>query len=208
MVQFGSPELFEKDHLIRFQQLEYANNRFHQILSNKRNQVKDKVDEFTTLFVKGYGNDPELISCIRELFFNSRELLDSLLFYINKSTENQTNKSFIPFFKTLMKGDYDKIDLTILSFLKDNFTYVFHIRKFRNEIKNKISNAEFILVTDKIIAKFKLPIKQDERDLIEFLEIPKKEEALSKGLYHCQLNLNIYFPEIIDFWRLVFNNMK
>ena len=129
MVQFGIPESFKNDHILRFEQLEYANRRFAEIATKKQHDVKDKVDKHTTLFVKGYGNDQELISCFRELLFNSRELLDSLLFYINKATKNNTNKSFLPFAKSLMDSKYDKFDLPIINFLKTNITYIFHIRK-------------------------------------------------------------------------------
>ena len=95
MVQFGSPQLYEKDHRVRFGQILYANRRFEEITAERKEQVKDKVDDHTTLFIKGYGTDTELISCFRELLFNSRELLDSLLFYINKATNGKTNKKFL-----------------------------------------------------------------------------------------------------------------
>jgi hypothetical protein len=208
MVKFGSPELFFKDHEVRFGQLITANNRFQQISAAKRDQVKDKVDDHTSLFIKGYGTDPELISCFRELLFNSRELLDSLLFYIQKETEGKTNKKFLPFAKSLMSGSYDDIQYEILPFLKLNFTYVFHLRKFRNEIKNRVSNIEFLLITKQVTARFQVPIPSDEKALIEFLEINNKDQAMKKGSYYCQINLSEYFPGVIDFWRTVFSIMK
>jgi hypothetical protein len=202
------PELFKDDHILRFEQLGYANGRFTKIALAKNSEVKDKVDKYTTLFIKGHGNDKELISCFRELLFNSRELLDSLLFYINKATKNNTNKSFLPFAKALMKGHYDKYNLPILIFLKINITYIFHIRKFRNELKNKISNIEFLLVTNKIVARFELPITKDEVELIPYLDIQNRDQALARGSYYCQLTLNEYFPEVIQFWKAVFEIMK
>lgn len=208
MVKFGKPEFFKKDHIVRFEQLVYANKRFNQILIKKKNEIKDKIDEHTKLFIKGYGNDQELISSFRELLFNSRELLDSLLFYINKASNNNTKKSFLPFAKSLMKGQYDKYNLPILNFLKINITYIFHIRKCRNEIKNNISKIEFLLMTDKVIAKFELPISKDEIELIQYLDIRNKDQALARGSYFCQLTLNEYFPEIIQFWETVFGIMK
>lgn len=208
MVKFGSPEMFLKDHEVRFGQLINANKRFQQFSVVKQEQVKDKVDDFTTLFIKGYGTDPELISCFRELLFNSRELLDSLLFYIHKETEGKTNKKFLPFAKSLMNGAYDDIQHEIIPFLKLNSTYVFHIRKFRNEIKNRVSNIEFLLITNQINAKLHVPIPSDEKALIEFLEIKNKDQALEKGSYYCQINLTEYFPEVIKFWRSVFSTMK
>ena len=208
MVKFGSPELFKKDHKVRFDQILYANQRFQEIASAKKEQVKDKVDEHTTLFIKGYGTDTELISSFRELLFNSRELLDSLLFYINKATDNKTGKRFLPFAKSLVKGSYDSFRLEIISFLKQNITYVFHIRKFRNEIKNKVSNIEFLLITNQIAARFEVPIHVEEKELIEFLDINNKDQALKNGSYYCQVNLTEYFPEIIKFWNRVFSIMK
>ena len=208
MVKFGSPELFKKDHKVRFDQILYANQRFQEITAAKKEQVKDKVDKHTTLFIKGYGTDTELISCFRELLFNSRELLDSLLFYINMATDNKTSKRFLPFAKSLVKGNYDSFGLEIISFLKQNFTYVFHIRKFRNEIKNKVSNIEFLLITNQIAARFQVPIHADEKELIEFLDINNKDQALKNGSYYCQVILTEYFPEITEFWTRVFSIMK
>ncbi len=208
MVKFGIPKSFKNDHIIRFDQLVYANNRFAKIVIAKKKEEKHKIDKHTKLFIKGYGNDKELISCFRELLFNSRELLDSLLFYINKTTNNNTNKSFLPLAKSLMSGQYDKYNLPIFDFLKTNITYIFHIRKFRNEIKNKISNIEFLLITDKVIAKFELPIAKDETELIQYLDIKNKDQALARGSYSCQLTLDEYFPEVIQFWETVFEIMK
>ena len=208
MVKFGVPETFLKDHRVRFDQLLYANKRFHKITETKKEQVKDKVDKNTVLFIKGYGTDPELISCFRELLFNSRELLDSLLFYINKTSGNKTKKSFLPFANALMKGKYDNIGLKIMPFIKQNFTYIFHIRKFRNEIKNKVSNIEYLLITNQISAKFQVPILADEKGLIEFLEINNKDQAIKNNRYSCQINMSVYFPEIVKFWETVFSIMR
>ena len=44
MVKFGSPEMFLKDHEVRFGQLINANKRFQQISAVKQEQVKDKVE--------------------------------------------------------------------------------------------------------------------------------------------------------------------
>ena len=86
-----------------------------------------------------------------------------------------------------MNGKYDDIDLKIIPFLKENFTYVFHIRKFRNEIKNKVSNIEYLLMTNQLIAKFQLPIAADEMELFEFLEINEKEKVIKQGSYYSQV---------------------
>ncbi len=208
MVQFGAPEDFSKDHKLRYDQLVYANDRFKQISLKKASELKDKIDDKTKLFIKGYGTDKELISCFRELLFNSRELLDSLLFFINKNTGNGTNKNFLSFAKSLMRNEYDKYDSKIINFLKLNFTYIFHIRKFRNEIKNKPSNIEFIFVTNHCEARFKVPIKPEEQELVHYLEINNKDEAIKNNFYYCRLMLDKYFPEIVEFWNTVFKIMK
>lgn len=208
MVKFGVPESFSKDHILRYEQLVYANGRFKQVSAQKALELKDKIDDKTKLFIKGYGTDKELISCFRELLFNSRELLDSLLFYINKITNNSTNKNFLPFAKSLMENEYDKYNLKIINFLKINFTYIFHIRKFRNELKNRPSNIEFVFVTNRIRARFKVPIKSDEQEFIRYLEINNKDEVEKNNSYFCTLILNEYFPEIVKFWDTVFKIMK
>lgn len=208
MAKFGIPEAFKKDHALLLEQLEYANQRFLEIDKERKERVSSKIDEHTTIFIKGYGNDKELISCFRELLFNSRELLDSLLFYIHKNTNGRTSKRFLPFAKSLMSGKYDDLNLPIIDLLKTNFTYVFHIRKIRNEIKNKVSSIEYLLLTDTIIAKMQLPISNDEADLIQYLEINNKDQAVERGAYFSQIKLNEYFPEILSFWKLVFEIME
>jgi len=189
---------------VRMQSLTIANKRFFKWRKDAFARIKDKLDEKTVLFIKGYGNNPELISCLRELMFNSRELLDYLLIVLNKQTEQnstQTPKKFLPFAKGLMKNKYNGIGLKIIPFLQTNITYIFHIRKFRNEIKNKPSNLKFRWVTDHLESYFKIPIKNDEKDLIEFLDIGNKKQAIEKGGYNCTLNLDEYFPEMIEFWK-------
>ena len=208
MAKFGIPEDFKKDHILRHEQLVYANERFNEISTSKKQAVQNRITKNTNMFIKGYGNDPALISCFKELLFNSRELLDSLLIYINKATNGNTNKHFLKFSKALMSGKYDKFELSILNFLKENFTYVFHIRKFRNEAKNKISNFEFILITNNIIAKLKILIQQNELELIPYLEISDQEKAIKEMSYGCQITLDEYFPEIVNFWKIIFDIME
>ena len=106
-----------------------------------------------------------------------------------------------------MSGQYDDCNLPILDFLKTNISYIFHIRKFRNEIKNSISNIEFLFETDKFIAKFEIPVARGETELIQYLDI-NKNLALERSSYFCKLILNEYFPEIIKFWKTVFEIMK
>ncbi len=65
-----------------------------------------------------------------------------------------------------------------------------------------------MLITDKVIAKFELPIAKDETELIQYLDIKNKDQALARGSYSCQLTLDEYFPEVIQFWETVFEIMK
>ena len=208
MFKIGRPELLKKDHEIRFTQIQSANQRFNVIRSNKEKHLTCNIDQYTKLYIKGLGNDSELVSCFRELLFNSRELLDSLLFYISKTTNKKTNSKFLIFAKKLMENSYDKLNLEILNFLKNNITYIFHIRKFRNEIKNKISNIEFFYVTNHVEAVFKVPIKNDEKELIPYLDINNKDEAIKNNSYNCKLNLDKYFPEMAKFWETVSTIME
>jgi len=100
-----------------------------------------------------------------------------------------------------MKGEYDQSGLRIFGFLKINITYIFHIRKIRNEIKNQPANIKFRFVTDHFEAYFRIPIMKDEMELIQFLDIKNKDEALEKMSYHCIYNLDELFPEMLKFWR-------
>ncbi|NQS88688.1 hypothetical protein HQ584_02715 [Patescibacteria group bacterium] len=189
---------------IRMQSLEIANERFLEWREKAFAKSSDKIDTKTVLFVKGYGNNPELLSCLRELMFNSRELLDYLLMALNIKTKPypvQTSRNFLPFAQALVKNKYDSNGLDMISFLKTNITYIFHIRKFRNEIKIKPSNLKFRLVTNHLEAYFRVPIKNDESILIDFLDIRNKKQAIDREGYHCTLNLDEYFPEMIEFWK-------
>ena len=171
-------------------------------------KVKDKIDDHTTFFLKGYGNDVEFIHCFRELLFNSRELLDYLFYRLNKRTENlsvRIPRKFLAFSKRLMKGDFDTLGFDIIRFLKTNITYIFHIRKVRNEIKADISNIEFRFVKNHFEAVFWVPVKSDELELIQYLDISNKEEAIKNNCYHCTFILENYFPEMIEFWNVAFS---
>lgn len=104
-----------------------------------------------------------------------------------------------------MKNEYDNYKLDIINLLKTNITHIFHIRKFRNEIKNRISNTEFLLNTNRFEARFRVLTKPDEKELIPYLDIENKKAALEKNSYHCTIILDEYFPEMVTFWTSVFN---
>ncbi len=192
-----------KNHEIRSLLMKKACDDFIFARTQRYEMINEKVDEHTVLFVKGYGNDIEIMSCFRDLLFNSREQLDYLLYCISKKTEHLSvniPRDFLKFSKRLMSGDFDVYGFELLSFLKINITYIFHIRKIRNEIKNNISNIDFRFVTDHFEAAFLVPIKPDEHELVQYLDIANQSDAFAKGQYHCILNLDIYFPEMIEFW--------
>ena len=104
----------------------------------------------------------------------------------------------------MMNGDYDGSNLAIIEFLKTNVTYIFHIRKVRNEIKNSPSNIKFCYV-NRFEAYFKVPIKEDELELIKFLDIKNKDEALKINLIIAHIYLMRFFPELLKFWNVCFS---
>jgi len=137
------------------------------------------------LFIKGLGNEINFLSAFKELLFNSRELLDITLTKLNRVTSAsacRTSRNFLSFARNMMKDDYDVSGLETVKFLKTNITYVFHIRKVRNEIKNNPANIEFLYNTNRFEAHFRVPINPDENDLIPYLDIQNKDEAL-KNMY-------------------------
>lgn len=119
-------------------------------------------------------------------------------------TAKQTPRDFLSFAKKMMKGDFDESGLEIIKFLKTNITYIFHIRKVRNEIKNDPSNIEFIFKTDHFEARFKVPIKNDEKDLVQYLDIENKDKAITNKSYLCTYILDAIFPEMLKFWNTAF----
>jgi len=195
---------FKSDSEIRLRSLRLANERFLAYRGSILKQIGGKIDQNTTFFLKGYGNNPDLMSCFRELMFNSRELLDDLLIKLNIATRGkaiQTARDFLPFSRNMVNGEYDRLKLEIIEFLKTNITYVFHIRKIRNEIKNRVSNIKFRFVTNHIESYFRVPIKGDEIELVQYLDIMNKDEAMENGNYGCVFNLDVYFPEMLEFWK-------
>lgn len=203
-MEFGRQEDFHGNIKIRLLSIQRAIAQYQFTAKQLRSRFENKLDENVSLFIKGFGNEVNFLSSFRELFFNSRELLDNLLIRINSETKGQsfqTTKEFLPFVKQLMKGNYDQSNLEIIKFLKTNITYIFHVRKIRNEIKNKPSNIKFRFVTDHFEAYFEVPILKEEIDLIPFLDINNKDEALLKRSYHITLNLDEFFPEMFLFWN-------
>lgn len=153
------------------------------------------------------GTEIDFLSCFKELFFNSRELLDLLLSKLSRGTEGydfQTTKKFLPFAKKMMNGKYDGSNLEIIRVLKENITYIFHTRKVRNEIKNSPSNINFRYV-NRFEAYFRIPINNDEIELVQYIDVKNKEEALRNKSYHFTYILDEIFPEMQRFWNICFS---
>lgn len=206
-MEFGRPEDFLNNTNIRLRAIKRSIGYYHFYANQFKNQYKDKINEHTILFIKGFGNEVNFLSCFRDLLFNSRELLDLLLFRLNLITSTmdiQTSRKFIPFTKRLMKDEYDQNNLAIINFLKTNITYIFHIRKIRNEIKVSPSNIKFRLNTNRIESYCTIPIKDDEVGFIQYLDINNKEKALKNKSYTCVFILDEYFPEMLQFWNTCF----
>ncbi|MBF0555830.1 MAG: isochorismatase family protein [Nitrospirae bacterium] len=203
IVRLGRHENFHNNVEIRLLSIEKAIADYHLLAQRHKAKFQDKIDEHTVLFLKGLGNDIAFLSCFKELFFNSRELLDILLTKLNKVTDSskfQTSKKFLVFAREMMRGKYDGSNLAIIKFLKTNIMYIFQIRKVRNEIKNNPSNID-IRYVNKLEAVFEVPINNDEKELVQYLDIENKDEAVKKGYYNCTYFLDEIFPQMPLFWR-------
>ncbi len=205
MIKIGRPEYFFSNFDVRLMQLTNAYERFKFIRLQIYNMLKDHI--LGTIYIKGLGNQPDLISCFRELLFNARELLDSLLYQLHIFTQQKTNKNFMKFFPKLINGEYDYLSLEIINHLKFNCNYIFHIRKLRNEIKNNIGNINFIFATDHIEARLIAPLSPDEIKFIDYLEIEDKNDVIQNKSYSITVNLDEYFPEMINFWNIIKTQM-
>lgn len=172
---------------------------------------RDKIDDTVTLYIKGFGNEINLLAAFRDLYFNSRELLDYLLGRLSagtSGTKNQTPRDFLPFFRRLVHGEFDSLNLTTINFLYHNRSFVFHIRKIRNLVKNDPSAVEFIYNTDEFQARMQLPLEQSDHGLLEALDIPNQQDALARGSYFVTLNLGIAFPEMKAFWQAALQGLS
>lgn len=206
-MKLGKPNDYLEKRSVRLRSIDRAIAQYRFSASELKKRFADKLDEHTALFLKGFGNEVNLLSAFRDLFFNSRELLDLLLLELNKATvgtATQTPRNFLPFAKKLMRGVFDQMELPTLTFLKTNITYVFHIRKVRNEIKNNPANIEFVFNTDHFEARFRVPIKADEVEFVQYLDIANKDEAVRNMSYRCTYILDAIFQEMLEFWKTAF----
>ncbi|MCF8051154.1 MAG: hypothetical protein K9L59_07945 [Desulfobacterales bacterium] len=207
-MKIGKPDDYLDKRSFRLRSIDRSIAQYRISAYELKKTFADKLDSNVFLFLKGFGNEVNLLSAFRDLFFNSRELLDLLLLELNKATdgkEAQTPRDFLPFAKKLMQGVFDQKRLPTLTFLKTNITYIFHIRKVRNEIKNNPANIEFLFKTDHFEACFRVPIKADEVELVQYLDIANKDEAVRNKSYRCTYILDTIFPEMLVFWKTAFS---
>lgn len=187
------------------QSIERAVAQYQFWAATLRKPFEATLDEHTVLFLRGFGNEVNLLAAARELLFPSRELLDAYLGRISAATAEsgtQTTRDFVPFLKKLLDGAYDDFEKPIFDFLKINASYIFHIRQFRNQIKSNPSNVEFHFNTDHFEMRMSLPVKSDEEVILHHLEIDNLDETLSNRRYSSTVNLDAYFPEILQFWHM------
>ncbi len=209
-MKLGSPESFLENSTVRLAAIDRAIAQFAHSSTQLMAPYRHMIDERTRMYLKGFGNEINLLAAFRDLYFNGRELLDLLLAHIANATRKsgaQTSKDFMPFAKALVAGDLSRHKLEILTFLRNNITYIFHIRSIRNEIKRDPSGVEFNFNTSHFEARMRLPVKESEKFLLQHLDIKNIDEALRNGSYSCTLNLDIVFPEMKEFWLAV-NDVK
>lgn len=77
-MELGRPEDFHDNKKIRFLAIERAIAQYQFSAEHHKAKFQDKIDEHTKLFIKGFGNEINFLSCFKELFFNSRELVNIL----------------------------------------------------------------------------------------------------------------------------------
>jgi hypothetical protein len=203
-MKLGRPEQFHDKFGLRLRSIERAVAQYRFSAAALRKPFEATLDEHTALFLKGFGNEVNLLSAVRELLFPSRELLDAWLGRIAAATAGtgkQTARDLMPFLKNLLAGSYDKMEKPIFVFLKTNSSYVFHMRKLRNQIKADPSSAEFYFNTDHFEMRMSLPVQAEDEAILPHLDIANFEEALSRRCYMSTINLDLYFPEVVEFWQ-------
>ncbi len=203
-MKLGKPQDFHDGKDVRLRAIERAIAQYKFTCQELKKPFAEKLDEHTKLFLKGFGNEVNLLSAFREIIFNSRELLDLLLLQINKIT-SQTPKDFLPFAKQMVKGGLDKYNLQITAFLKTNFTYIFNIRKIRSQIKNNPANVEFNFNTNHFEARCTIPIDKDEMNMLNSIDMLNRDQAIQNKSYSHTCNLDIFFPEVLKFWDVAFS---
>lgn len=202
-MKLGRPEQFHDKVVLRRISVERAVAQYQLVSAALRLPFESMLTANTSLFLKGFGNDVNLLAVLRELLFPSRELVDVYLGRIataTASTGAQTSRHLVQFLKRLLGGDYDRLQKPIFDFLKLNATYVFHIRKFRNQLKADPSAAEFHFNTNHFEMRMFVPVKEEDESILPYLDITNWDEAMRDRRYMCTVNLDVYFPEMLQFW--------
>lgn len=202
-MQFGRPEQFHDKVVIRLRAIERAIAQYQFSAAALKKPFEATLTKETALYLKGFGNEVNLLAATRELYFASRELLDVYLGRLGTATartRTQVPKDCVPFLKRLAAGDFDHFEKPIFTFCKTNLNYLFHIRKIRNELKSNPSAAEFTFDTDHFMLRMALNLRTEEVGLIEHLDIVNLDEVLKNKKYFTTINLDVSFPEMRQFW--------
>lgn len=198
--KLGGPTFNNQD--LRFESIKDENKNFLKIREKLFREQSEKLDQSTSLYLKDYSRNLELHKSFKSLIFNSRELIDLILLRLNSATKNhknQTSQKFPIFIKQLFMRVYD--DSEILSFIKNNITYIFNIRAIRNLIKKQPSSVQFRMNTDHLEAYLIIPLDNHELYLLPYLNIRGKKEAEKNKQYHATFILEKYYPEIVKFFE-------
>ena len=201
-MKLGTPKQFHNNEEIRTRSIARAVHHYQSLAEKRRESFAHLLDK-NTFYVTGFGNDTDFLAVTKELFFASRELLDLHLGRLSRATSGSghaTPISYLPFAKSLIRDDFPHKDRPIFVFLRENLTYVSHIRRIRNEIKSNPRKCQFRFVTDHFEMQVRLQLTQEDSALLDHLEIRNKDTAMENGSYMATVNMDEYFPEIQQFW--------
>lgn len=208
MFRLGMPAYFKDSREVRMEQIALANTRFQSLRNDLYDRyIRSQIDAYTVCYIKGFGNHPETLSCMTDALIHSRVLIDDVLHQISKQTQNsgqQTSSDFMKFSRALAGGKYDGVKSEALLFIKANYSYVFHIRKIRNEIKNKLHGMDISYRHPHFFAECRVPLDSNDRELVSLLDICNVDEAIKNNGYTITINLDQYLPELLEFWNTVF----
>lgn len=64
-MEFGKPEDFLNNTDVRLRAIDRSIAQFKFSADHLKKQYQDKIDEHTSLFIKGFGNEVNLLACFR-----------------------------------------------------------------------------------------------------------------------------------------------
>jgi len=210
-MRIGRPEQFKNKVSVRLEAIDLAASQYRISASKLLEGIQTPDEGKVVLFVKGFGNEATLLTTVRELYFNSRELLDYVLGRLNSATQgkpHQTPRDFLPFLRKLTRGELDSHQLNTLFILKKSAGFIFHIRKIRNLIKSDPSRIEFVFNTTGFEAHMRLPLDKCDEELAHLLNIHDLEQAVANGSYGAIVKLDKAFSGLRTFWDAVLLQMS